>query len=119
MHGPSAREHAGIASIDLQPSWETLRASVDAELTLAKQEFATDFLKLWLTETCPALKKHFAEQYRRVVGVHPSKHNEFKQGLERIRASGGMSVADLVASCNRRDQLNGSSSDSAGTIVGE
>ena len=85
---------------------------------MAKQEIAKDFLVLWQTEACPALQKHFAEQYRRMVGVDPLHHDEFKEGLERIRVGGGMCVADVVALFNRRDQLKGSASIATDAIAG-
>lgn len=113
-----AREHSVISSVARQPSWESLRASLDAEVALANQEVATDFLNLWQTETCPILQKHFADQYRRMVGVDPAHHDELKQALESIRDAGGMRVTDLVATFNRRDQLNGSLGTAADSSAG-
>lgn len=107
-----------IASTARQPSWETLRVSLDAEVALAKLEIAKDFLVLWQTETCPAMQKHFAAQYRRMIGVDPLHHDKLKQALERIRDTGDMLVADLVAVFNRRDQLSGSSSGTADAMAG-
>lgn len=100
-----------------QESSENFRASLDAEVALAKQDIATDFLELWQTETCPALRQHFAQQYRRMVGVDPSRHDEFRQALERIRDGGGMPVAHLMTAFNRTDHENGFSG-AAGSAVG-
>ena len=95
-----------------------MRASLDAEVALANQEIATDSLELWQTETCSVLQKHFADLYRRVVGVDPAHHDEFKHALEAIRDHGNGTVAELIARFNRRAQLNGSAGDAAASVVG-
>lgn len=85
---------------------------------MAKQAIAQDFLPLWQTETCPALRTFFATEYRRLVGVDPIHHDEFKEALESIRDGGGMRVDEVAAIINRRDQLNGSSLPLGDTMAG-
>ena len=79
----------------------SLRKVLDAEAKLATMALAAEFVLLWHTETCPALRQHFANQYRKMVGVDPAARFELAEGLERIAQTGQSTVADLLDDLNR------------------
>jgi hypothetical protein len=53
------------------------------------------------TEPHQVIRQSFAERYRRLIGVDPSRRQELREALERIRAGGRMPVQDVL------DVLNG------------
>ena len=73
-------------------------------------EFHADLADLWETETCPTLRQQFAEQYRRLIGVHPAQRELFRSALQGIRDGGGRPVDDLAAILGRDYPINGSAS---------
>lgn len=111
-------ENLSITSDRRQPIWANLRASLDAEVALANQEIAKDFLDLWETETCPKLKQFFADRYRRLVGIDPSRHDELQQALEQGRDGSGESVTDIIATVNRQRHEKGSMGFAADSVAG-
>lgn len=54
--------------------------------------------------TADALRRSFAERYRRLIGVDPSRRQEFRSALERIRAGGRMPVQDVLEVLNGPDK---------------
>ena len=48
------------------------------------------------------LRTAFADKYRRAVGVHPDRRDEFRAALLCIRDGGGMPVADVIDVLNRQ-----------------
>ena len=84
---------------------EALREVLEAEKRLATLAVAEDFARLWETETYPALKNHFALQYRKLMGVEPSQRDEFASGLQRIRETGEGTVSCLIALFNQKDPV--------------
>ena len=87
---------------------EQFRSSLEAEADLAKLAIATDFLELWETESCPALRHHFVTQYRRMMGADPSQHSRLRSTLERIRDGDVDAVRDLASLRDPLDHENGS-----------
>jgi len=79
----------------------SLREVLDAEAKLATMALAAEFVLLWHTETCPALRQHFANQYRKMVGVDPAAQFKLTEGLERIAQTGRGKVGDLIDDLNR------------------
>lgn len=79
----------------------SLREVLNAEVKLANMALAAEFVVLWHTETCPALRQHFANQYRKMIGVHPAARFQLAEGLARIAQTGHGAVGDLIDSLNR------------------
>ena len=64
-------------------------------------DVAEDYAELYETEHSPTLRRHYAERYRKIVGVYPEHRSELREALDRIEAGGGSSVADTIDLINR------------------
>ena len=84
------------------------REQLDAEYVLAVMEEYADLAELWEAETCPELRRDFAEQYREIIGVPPERREELRTAMERIREGVRARVQDVRESL--RSQPNGSGS---------
>jgi hypothetical protein len=82
-----------------------LREQLRAETLLAKMDLHREFLDLWSTEREPGMRAFYAAKYRKVFGVDPERHAEFRQAVEAIRDGG----ADTVQAAIERLQLKRSS----------
>ena len=89
-----------VVTAGLSP--EATRAAWDAELKLELLDVHEDVAEFYDQETLPEYRKRFAESYRRLVGVHPARRDEFRDALIRIRDGGGMPVKLLMEVLNRR-----------------
>jgi hypothetical protein len=91
-----------------QPSAESLLEELRAEEKLARMALVEDLGVLADTETCPRLRRQLTERYRRAIGVNPQTRRKLQAALERVKAGGGMPVADVIDLVNRDDHTNGS-----------
>jgi len=71
-------------------------------------DLVEDLAVLVDTEDCAALRRQMADQYRAAVGVSPKHRQELRAAMERVKAGGGMPVADVVDLVNRDHHANGS-----------
>jgi hypothetical protein len=90
-------DNFGITSLHGESSADDLLEALRADAVLARMELHEDLAALAEEETDEALRRTFAERYRRLVGILPHQRKEFRRGLERIEAGSGMPVGDLVA----------------------
>jgi hypothetical protein len=65
-------------------------------------DFHEDMARLSETELDSALRRDFAERYRKLIGVPPEYRGTFREGLERIRDGGGMPIPDLIEILRRQ-----------------
>lgn len=89
-------------------SAEEWRAEVQAEQRLATMDLVEDLAVLVDTEGCAGLRRQMADQYRAAVGVSPKHRQELRAAMERVKAGGGMPVADVVDLIHRDHHANGS-----------
>ena len=75
---------------------------------LRKCDLFEDLAILAEEEECTAIRKQLANRYRNLIGVWPTHCDEFRLGLERVKAAGGMSPRDLAEHIDRDHQQNGS-----------
>jgi len=59
-------------------------------------------------DECGVVRQRMAKRYRGLIGVRPEAREDFRSGLERIKAGGGMSPEDLAELIERDHQVNGS-----------
>jgi hypothetical protein len=98
----------GVTEGFRQPTAESLLEALRAEERLARMALVEDMGVLADTEASPRLRRKFAAQYRRVIGVNPERRRELRIALEGVKAGGGRPVADVIDSINREDHANGS-----------
>ncbi len=91
-----------------QMSAEAWLEETRAEAKLAQMDLAEDLGVLSDSEECPRLRRTLAEQYRQVIGVAPQYREQLRIALERVKAGGGMPVADVVDLMEREYHANGS-----------
>jgi hypothetical protein len=103
-----------VVSSDHLPTPGEYLEGLRAEAKLARLDLHADLAELHDTETCPRLRRSFADKYRKVIGVFPHQREALRAGLERIRDGGKMSVNDLIAALDSA-QPNGTSDDGDGT----
>jgi len=85
--------------------WEE---QLQAEQRLAEMDLFEDLALLAEEEDCTAIRKQMANRYRNLIGVWPVHRDEFRLGLERLKAAGGMLPRDLADEIEREHQQNGS-----------
>jgi hypothetical protein len=84
-----------------RPSADQLVEQGKAKRILARLDQFGHLAESWQHEPSQLLRQGFADRYRRLFGVSPASHAEFRAALERVRGGGGMPVADVI------DVLNG------------
>ncbi len=77
------------------------REALAAEAKLAAMELASEYADLREAEACPRLRAHFAAQYRRMIGVDPTKRDDLAVALRGIRDGGRRSVDEVLAELTR------------------
>jgi hypothetical protein len=89
-------------------SAEEWQRQLQAEQRLAAMDLLEDMALLAQEGPCEATRKAMTNRYRNLIGVSPVHRGEFRSGLERIKAGGGMSPVDLAELIGRDPQKNGS-----------
>lgn len=69
---------------------------LDAEARLATLELFEEVATFHEAEPCPMLRKHYADLYRKTVGVDLAERDAFRTGLEHLRETGAVPVARLI-----------------------
>ena len=79
-----------------------------AEAKLAQMDFLEEAAALAESDGPPILQRHLQNRYRAAVGVSPKQRGELRSAMERVKAGGGMPVADAIDLINRDHHAKGS-----------
>jgi hypothetical protein len=103
-----ARDNFSVPETERTLTTAELREALQAECKLAELDLYEDLAALHDEETCPVLRRYFAERYATILGVQPDRREELRSALEPIRDGSGASVAALLADLRRDYPRNGS-----------
>ena len=107
----SVKSHGTIFRVTIafrQPSADAWRSELQAEQRLAKMDLVEDLAELASESPVAAIRQRSSDRYRSLVGILPEHRQEFREGLERIRAGGGMAPDDLAQLITSNPYMKGS-----------